>query len=160
MVLRRYRFVVICLGLFSLGGYADIYRWVDASGKVHFSDEKSESTQAEKVQLNVNSIEGLDITSSDYLTTRTRRQVVMYSAAWCGYCRKARRYFRSEGIPFTEYDVETSIKGRRDYARLKGTGVPIILVGDQRMQGFKVKRFNAIYNAVQAVEPRTENLAQ
>ncbi|WP_198147347.1 glutaredoxin family protein [Gilvimarinus polysaccharolyticus] len=32
-------------------------------------------------------------------------RVVMY-ASWCGYCKKARRYFRANNIPFTEYDIE------------------------------------------------------
>jgi glutaredoxin len=160
MVSRYGLFVVLGLSLFTPNGYADIYRWVDASGKVHFSDEKPHSTETEKVQVEVNSIEGFEVTAADYLTARARRQVVMYSTAWCGYCRKARQYFRAKDILFTEYDVETTRKGRRDYAKLKGTGVPIIFVGNQRMQGFRAKRFQAIYNAMQAGASRKENMAQ
>ena len=60
--------------------------------------------------------------------------------------KKARLYFRQQGIPFKEYDIETSRKGRRDYAKLNGTGIPIIFVGQKRMQGFRTARFQAIYD--------------
>ena len=73
------------------------------------------------------------------------RQVVMYSTTWCGVCKRAKGYFRERDIPYREYDVEKSAKGRRDYQRLKGRGVPIILVGDQRMNGFSRDRFESIY---------------
>ena len=43
---------------------------------------------------------------------------------------------RKNGIVFTEYDIEKSTKGRRDFESMKGRGVPIILVGDMRMNGF------------------------
>lgn len=50
--------------------------------------------------------------------------------------RKAESYLQSRGVVFSEYDIETSRKGQADYRRLRGTGVPIILVGEQRMDGF------------------------
>jgi glutaredoxin len=71
--------------------------------------------------------------------------VILYSASWCGYCRKAREYFKKKGIPFVEIDVEMSTKGREDFARLHGRGVPLILVGDQRLNGFSRYRFDRLY---------------
>ncbi len=69
----------------------------------------------------------------------------MYSTVWCGYCKKARRYFKEKGIPFQEYDTETTQKGREDYKKLNGTGVPIILVGKKRMNGFSPSGFERLY---------------
>jgi hypothetical protein len=43
--------------------------------------------------------------------------VVLYSTAWCGYCRKAREFFAANGIRYVEYDIE---KNRR---HLANTGV-------------------------------------
>ena len=40
------------------------------------------------------------------------------------------------GIPFVEYDVERDEIGKREYKKLNGRGVPVILVGNQRMNGF------------------------
>jgi glutaredoxin len=69
----------------------------------------------------------------------------MYSTVRCGYCRKARAYFKANGIAFTDYDVETSDKGRQDYRRMGARGVPVILVGDQRMMGFSESAFASLY---------------
>lgn len=69
----------------------------------------------------------------------------MYSAVWCGVCKKARRYFIDNGIAFSEFDVETSQQGREDFERLGGRGVPIILVDDARMNGFNATRFAQLY---------------
>ena len=71
----------------------------------------------------------------------------MYSASWCGLCKKAKAYFKAEGISYTDYDIENSRKGRTGYKRLKGTGVPIIIVGDERMNGFSKGSFEKIYES-------------
>ena len=30
----------------------------------------------------------------------------MYSTVWCGYCKRLKMMMKSEGIPFTEVDIE------------------------------------------------------
>jgi glutaredoxin len=64
------------------------------------------------------------------------QKVVMYSAQWCGYCKRAAAYLRKRGIPFENVDVENTSRGVREYAQLGGRGVPIILVGGDRMDGY------------------------
>jgi glutaredoxin len=44
-------------------------------------------------------------------------------------------------IRFTEYDVEKNSRGKRDFERLRGVSVPVILIGDSRMDGFSEQRF-------------------
>jgi glutaredoxin len=73
------------------------------------------------------------------------KEVVMYGASWCGYCSKARSYFEQHHIPFTEYDVEKSAKGARDYRAFGSGGLPLILVGDSGMHGFSASSFAALY---------------
>lgn len=135
-----------------LGGVvvqAEIYTWKDASGKVHFSDKKPEHGPVESVDVRVNTIMSPNISDSDFLSAREAGRVVMYSAEWCGVCKKARRYFQQQGIAFKEYDIETTRKGREDFARLNGRGVPVILVGDKRMDGFSAGRFQTMYEGQQ-----------
>ena len=76
---------------------ADIYKWVDENGKTHYSDKMPESGKANLVETRVNTIEGI---SQDEIDSK---KVVMYATSWCGYCRKARNYFKKNAIPFTEY---------------------------------------------------------
>jgi len=50
-----------------------------------------------------------------------------------------------KGIRFTEYDIEKSSKGKRLYKNLGARGVPVILVGKKRMNGFSEAGFEKIY---------------
>ncbi|HET7481264.1 MAG TPA: glutaredoxin domain-containing protein [Actinomycetota bacterium] len=34
------------------------------------------------------------------------RSVTMYSTTWCGYCRRLKRQFEENGIPYEEVDVD------------------------------------------------------
>ncbi|PUD99939.1 MAG: hypothetical protein C3L25_04075 [Candidatus Sedimenticola endophacoides] len=105
---------------------------------------------SEPLQLRINTIDTVEVAPPDATgdggVARTDpARVVLYGAAWCGVCERAKRYFRARRIPFTEYDVEKSAKGRRDYRRLGGRGVPIILVGKRRMDGFSEEHFATLY---------------
>jgi glutaredoxin len=142
----------------------EIYKWVDERGRVRFSDTAPKAdtqVEAEKVIIrpDINTIKGADVSVSDYLqTVQEKRQeaeklaaerqkpVVMYSTAWCGVCKRARQYFVANNIPFSEYDIEKSERGRKDYANLNGRGVPIIMVGKKRMNGFSSARFKQMYS--------------
>lgn len=72
-------------------------------------------------------------------------QVVMYATSWCPYCQQARNYFRRQGIPYIEHDIEKDAAARRDYNAFGGRSVPVIFVGKRRMNGFSVEGFNRIY---------------
>lgn len=121
---------------------ADIFRWTDDNGKVHFSDRPPAEQQTEKVEVRVNTYESVSYDTSIF---DTGKKVVMYSASWCGYCKKAKEYFRSNNIAFTEYDIEKNGKAKREYDRMGAKGVPVILVGKKRMNGFSEQGFENIY---------------
>ncbi|MEX2199616.1 MAG: glutaredoxin domain-containing protein [Burkholderiales bacterium] len=70
--------------------------------------------------------------------------VVMYATSWCPYCAKARAYFGRKGIAYTEYDVEKSPTANAEFKRLGGRGVPLILVGREKMSGFSEAGFDAL----------------
>src|SRR5258708_12143311 len=38
--------------------------------------------------------------------TQTETQIVMYTATWCGDCRRAKRVFAALGVPYREVDIE------------------------------------------------------
>ncbi len=64
------------------------------------------------------------------------QSVVLYSTNWCPYCRKARTFFKQANIPFIEYDVEKSARAYQEYQQISGRGVPVIVIGDQVIQGY------------------------
>lgn len=74
-----------------------------------------------------------------------KAQVILYSTAWCGYCRKTRELLHSLQIPFVEKDIEKSAEGRAEYqAKGKGyRGVPLTDIGGTLVKGYvpdEVKR--------------------
>ena len=62
--------------------------------------------------------------------------VVMLSASWCGYCRRARAYFHENKIAHCEYDIETTPEGRRLFAGQPVHVIPIMFIGDSTLVGF------------------------
>jgi len=64
--------------------------------------------------------------------------ITMYSTAWCGYCRKARRWFNDNGFAFVEKDIEKSAEAQREYQGVAGGygGVPLIVVNGKTFRGF------------------------
>ena len=67
--------------------------------------------------------------------------VVMYSTKWCPYCHRAREYFERHSIDYVEHDIEASAENLARFRELGGRGLPLILVGDRRMEGFSARSF-------------------
>lgn len=68
--------------------------------------------------------------------------LVMLSASWCGYCRRAREYLQANTIRHCEYDVETSTEGRRQFLELSAQVVPAIKIRDDVLYGFNRVEIN------------------
>lgn len=43
------RILLICYSFFAYSGHAEVYRWVDDDGNVHFSDKKPEQSNVEDI---------------------------------------------------------------------------------------------------------------
>jgi len=54
----------------------------------------------------------------------------------CGYCRRARDYLDHNQVPYLAYDVEKDAKARAAFRALGGRGVPLILIGEERIDGW------------------------
>ena len=153
MKIKTKPFLISCLLalMFATPGFtAQLYKWVDEQGNVHYGDSPPENADLKKITGEVSSFSSVSVEPFQYdpnLVTapKSGKSVVMYSTQWCGYCKKAARYFRKKNISFKEYDIEKSEKAARDYKRLKGRGVPLILSGKQRMTGFSQDTFDRIY---------------
>lgn len=128
---------------------ADIYKWTDENGAVHFGDNPKGQAKAEKIDVKVvtyTHVTYQKIKSRHAPATSGARDVVMYGTRWCGYCKKARAHFHAQGIAFTDLDVEADADAKARFEALGGGGVPVILVGDTRINGFDAAAFDRIYN--------------
>jgi glutaredoxin len=73
------------------------------------------------------------------------KRVVLYSAANCPHCNRAKAFLAREGIAFREMDVGSSPRARKELERLGARGVPVLLVGESRLDGFDEQRFWRLY---------------
>ncbi|HXE97706.1 MAG TPA: glutaredoxin domain-containing protein [Dongiaceae bacterium] len=62
--------------------------------------------------------------------------VEIYVTDWCGYCRRAQSYMKGKGIPYVAYDIEKDAAAMQRYKEMGGHGVPLIIIGSNRMSGF------------------------
>lgn len=133
--------------VFSIHSFGEIYKWIDENGNAHYGDKLPENTKSVEISGEVNTV---DNQTYDFLPASAPQPavgpaVVMYATNWCPYCRKARDYFKSEGIEYTEYDIENNPSAKQRYDSLGGKGVPLILVGEKQLAGFSVQRFEQLY---------------
>lgn len=125
---------------------AEVYKWTDANGQVHYGDAPAPTAKAKKLDLEINTFKGVKYNlPPPKPAAPARRRVVMYATAWCGYCKKARAHFAARGIPYTEYDIEKDAAANAEHQRLGGRGVPLIQIGSELMHGFDAGSFDRAY---------------
>ncbi|MFW6312477.1 MAG: glutaredoxin family protein [Spirochaetota bacterium] len=63
--------------------------------------------------------------------------ITLYSTPSCTYCRKAKDYFRTNRVRFTEYDVSRDQRRADEMVRKSGQmGVPVIDINGKIIVGF------------------------
>ena len=73
------------------------------------------------------------------LTGLPEEGVVLYSTSWCGYCQQIKQLMDNNSISYTEYDIESSNLGRKQYKQINGRGVPVMLIDGKILRGYNPK---------------------
>ena len=128
---------------------AQVYRWTDENGRVHYGDKPPAQAKTREVINRISSYTGPAQVSSAPRSSpiKASARVVMYTTPTCGYCRQAKAHFNYRRVAFEERDVERSPEFRRQFDRLGGRGVPVILVGEKRMDGYDRSALDAMLTA-------------
>ncbi len=145
----KYVTLFVLLLTSAVSAQAELYKWVDKSGGVHYSDQAppSDATKVERKKIGGNVIEGQD---NFALTDAVRKFPVTLYANECGDpCKLARDLLTKRGIPFTQKNPEASAV---DAAALKalvgGLEVPTMVLGQTSPQkGFEPAAWNAALDA-------------
>lgn len=153
-------FVVLSLCLASGHVSAEIFKYVDDEGKVHFTDAPPVGADATPLDIQPNVYEGGgaakksskssgEAPPADKPVTKTQPKVELFVTSWCGYCKKAEAYLRQKGIKFTAYDIEKDLRAaRRKDSLTSRKGVPFALIGNQQVVGFSEMAYDrALQNA-------------
>ena len=155
--------ITALLLLIGTGTAKDIYKWVDENGVLHFQDTPPQNATQPVTVESVRTYEdkprnalkpkqksGKNRPGPNTIPSLTKQskksgtppKVELYVTSWCTYCKKARAFFKSRGIPFTEYDIEKDkVAARRKQQLDKRGGVPFALINGTPVHGF----FKAAY---------------
>jgi glutaredoxin len=136
---------LILLALFlAWPAFAGVYKWTDAQGRVQYSDSPPPAAKA--TQLRLQTYTGpVEVSRA----VGTDSGVTIYTTEWCGVCQRAKAFFKQNGVPFREWDVEKTAYGAIKFKQLGGSGVPVITVGAEKMMGFDAGRFMALWKNAQ-----------
>ena len=74
----------------------------------------------------------------------TPQTVAIFTNDSCTYCADAKQFLTDKKVPFTEFNLDHSEKARQVFGILNGRGVPLILVGKQRLNGYDQKTLSKI----------------
>ena len=151
--------IVIFIGISTTASsYADtMYKSVRPDGKVVFSDRPPIEGRIEKTMTFENLpsstlpkettsyVEQLKRLKASAPVVASREGVVLYSASWCGYCVKAKAYLVGKGISYQDIDIDTE-NGKTAFAQSGGgKGVPLLLAGGRRVQGFSPAAYDELF---------------
>ena len=81
-----------------------------------------------------------------FFPPRPSSDVIVYSTATCGYCRRAKAWLKQKGIAYTEKDVEmdpgaaAELAGKAAAAHVRPQGVPVIDARGTLVLGFDPAR--------------------
>ena len=81
-------------------------------------------------------VPGQQIIQAGPLKIKDAPDVLMLGAAWCPACKAATRFFVKNNINYCEYDMEKNAIGAKLFQEVNGRGVPILFIGEHRIQGF------------------------
>ncbi|MDM5181229.1 DUF4124 domain-containing protein [Massilia sp. CCM 8695] len=121
-----------------------MYKWVDASGKVTFSDQPPPAN-TKPVEIKAGAGGAASVPLPYALAQAVRSQpVVLYTRAKCDFCDQARTFLKERGVPFAEKTVQT----QADEAKLKEAGsdgrLPFIKIGRAKSTGFEAGAWNTM----------------
>jgi glutaredoxin-like YruB-family protein len=162
---NKFIFALLVLILAMGTSSAKIYSWVDENGVVHFSDSPTEiiskaneekevsspdlnpednsppTAETQNITLDPNFFDLLDESREDPVTANAPT-VEIYETSWCGYCKKAKKFFSSRGIEFTAYDIEKDKDAaRRMMALTRRRAVPFVVINGHGIQGYSEQAY-------------------
>ncbi|MDH4234892.1 MAG: glutaredoxin family protein [Gallionella sp.] len=135
----------VCMAIMPLGALAgEMYRWVDSSGKVHYSDvPPANRADVERRKISGAASQGEDL---PYETQRAKQNfpVVLYVTNGCGApCDQARSMLSKRGIPYSEKSLKTQQEVDEFYKMSGSNGAPTLSIGKNFLSGFLESRWSS-----------------
>jgi len=139
---------------------AEIYTWLDKKGVRHYSDIFPGRGE-DIVDLQVFDTEEppppqvQEKTTSAVIdtTVNTSKSVVMYIEPDCNECAQARAFFKQNNIQLLEMDITSSKGAASAFTRVGGSKVPLIMIGNTKIEGYNQAAIIKALSTDQPVHP-------
>jgi len=141
--------LVPILALACAGAQADFYRWVDAKGKVQYSDQPPPANIKKFEKMKAAGGKPSDAPLPYVLQQAVNKFPVTLFSSDCGEpCVKARELLAKRGVPYTEMDA-TNPAAQEELKKLTGglIQVPVLKVGNDALRGFAESKWNTSLDA-------------
>jgi glutaredoxin len=144
------KFLVLTLSLLAaLPAAADnLYRWVDETGRVHYSDQPPPSKVKNASQK---SYKGSVIESGESYDLRQAKDkfpVVLYTSGCGPACEMGQQLLDKRGVPYSTKNLENSVENQKALRDLTGNlKIPTLVVGSQKLTGFEDSQWNSALDA-------------
>jgi glutaredoxin len=147
------------MAFFALQSFAvaDFYKWEDEEGNIHITDYRPPGRNIKILEVRKDEDIPKDIcirpikdntsqqSSEQNKSVRNEdNEVILYATSWCPSCTRARNFFNSRNIDFTEYDVEKDREAAQKFRQLnKQGGVPFVIINGQSILGYSESAYNS-----------------
>lgn len=144
--------LLLCAGAAS----AQMYKWVDANGKTHFTDQPPPAS-AKTAQIKATGGARGAVQLPYALAQATRNYpVTLFTSTPCGVCDQGRNFLKARGIPFSEKTVSTGADEEKLKEAGGGNSLPFLTVGSAKATGFESGAWDTMLNV--ALYPPTKIL--
>ena len=137
------------LVLACVAAQADLYRWLDADGKVQYSDQPPPANIKQVEKMKATGGKPSDAPLPYVLQQAVKNfPVTLYSSECGDACTRARQLLMKRGIPYTVMDA-TDPEAQEELRKLTGgpLEVPVLKVGRDALRGFEEGRWNTSLDA-------------
>ncbi len=141
--------IFLCLATAGLAQAGELFRWVDADGKVHYTDQPPPAN-AKKVEEKKLSGSTINTSELPYATQQAvKKSPVTLYASDCGEpCTQARDHLTQRGIPFASKNPQTVLADAEALTKLVGAAfVPVLVVGSAVSKGYEKGAWDAALDA-------------
>ena len=147
--LRRGAFLGLALLLCAGGASAQMYKWVDANGKTHFTDTPPPAN-AKPAAIRSGAPAAAVPADMPYALATAMRNfpVTLYTTTItaCAGCDAGRAYLRGRGIPYTEKTVSNGADDERLRAAGGDGNLPMLVVGSAKVSGYQHGAWESMLN--------------
>jgi glutaredoxin len=142
------------------------YQFVDAQRRVRFVERLEDVPEAQRASVGFVKMEAPPpLTPGDAARARQTRlasngspttspaapagaEIVLYSAEWCGACRKAKRHLDRNGVAYQLRDIDQPGHAEELVRRTGARAIPVLEVEGRMITGFSTREYDALLREV------------